>query len=56
MRDNLVSKRTDDFWLTGFENNNSGKGGRFNFILSNGERTEQGFRGMQSFMMPEACK
>ena len=39
MRDELVEQATEDFWLSGVENDSDGKGVRFNFIASNGKRT-----------------
>jgi hypothetical protein len=40
MRDKLMKKGTEDFWLAGVENDSHGKGYRFNFIASDGKRTE----------------
>ena len=57
MRDELVKLGTKDFWLSGFENNAEGKGGYFNFVFSNGKRTEQkDNQPVKDFMMPETIK
>ena len=42
LRDEYLKVGIEDLWLAGFENDNNGKGnGRFNFILSDGKRTQQ---------------
>ncbi len=56
MRTDLAKKGTKDFFLAGFSND-GGKGVRYNFISSDGQRTEQkSDQPMQDFMMPETCK
>ncbi len=56
MRTDLAKKGTKDFFLAGFSNN-GGKSSRYNFIASDGQRTEQkSDYAMQDFMMPETCK
>lgn len=39
VRDELVRIGLNDFWLSGFENNNGGYGCQYNFVFSNGYRT-----------------
>ncbi len=54
MRTDLAKKGSKDFFLAGFS---SGGGCRYNFIASDGQRTEQkSDQPMQDFMMPETCK
>jgi len=52
MRDELVKQGTKDFRLTGFSKNG---GSCYNFVFSNGYRTQQDSSGwqMQDFIMPE---
>ncbi len=54
MRTDLAKKGSKDFFLAGFSN---GGGCRYNFIASDGQRTEQkSDQPVQDFMMPETCK
>lgn len=56
-RKQLSKSGPKDFWLSGFECNLEGKGCRFNFICSDGKRTEQNSgEPMKDCMMPEVCK
>jgi hypothetical protein len=36
----LIEQGAKDFYLAGVESDDDGKGGRYNFIASNGKRTE----------------
>ncbi len=57
MRTDLAKKGTKDFFLAGFSNSSGGDGNRYNFIASNGQRTEQKSDcAMQDFMMLDKCK
>ncbi len=52
----LIKQGAEDFYLAGVENS-GGNGCRYNFIASNGKRTEQkSDQAMKDFMMPETIK
>lgn len=53
MRDDYIHEARDDLWLSGFENSD-GKSCFYNFILSNGDRTEQASAlTMKDHMIPD---
>ena len=49
----IIADKVEELWLAGFLNDNKGKGQRFNFILSNGDRScQKSDQTMTQYMIP----